>query len=433
MINVPNIVGSGQWVVQNYPLPTMFGGSRTERNVIPELRARFNSNFTEEKRRRFLRSLDEAVETKIEFRPCETPVFLPGDLLAEMRRSAREIIAQLRTPEYKAASERAIPAAFNTPNEGAHPDFIQVDFAITRDKGGELAPKLIELQGFASLYAFQYILPRIYKQHYDDLAGLSYLLDGLTDESYLILLREVLLNGHDPEQVILMEVDPLRQKTLPDFRATEKLTGIPFVCITGVTKRGNKLYYKRDGREIEIRRIYNRVIIDEFARKGVRANFDFRDELDIEWAGHPNWYFRISKFSLPFLKHETVPRAWFLDQLGAYPEDLNQFVLKPLFSFAGSGVKVGVTREDLDAIPKSERNNYLLQKKVNYAPVIETPDEPSKVEVRLMFLWPVDEAAPKAVTALTRLSKGAMMGVDFNKNKTWVGSSCGFWYAIDGD
>ena len=404
--------------------------------MIPELRARFNSNFTEEKRRRFLRSLDAAVETKIEFRPCETPVFLPGALLAEMRRSAREIIAQLRTPEYKAASERAIPAAFNTPNEGAHPDFIQVDFAITRDKSGELAPKLIELQGFASLYAFQYILPRIYKQHYDDLAGLSYLLDGLTDESYLILLREVLLNGHGPEQVILMEVDPLRQKTLPDFRATEKLTGIPFVCITGVTKRGNKLYYKRDGREIEIRRIYNRVIIDDFARKGVQANFDFRDELDVEWAGHPNWYFRISKFSLPFLKHKTVPRAWFLDQAPEYPEDpkeLDQFVLKPLFSFAGSGVKVGVTREDLGAIPAPDRNNYLIQEKVNYAPVVETPDEPSKVEARLMFLWPAGEPEPKAVTTLTRLSKGAMMGVDFNKNRTWVGSSCGFWYATDGN
>jgi hypothetical protein len=401
--------------------------------VIPELRARFNSNFTEGKRRRFLRSLDAAVETKIEFRPCETPVFLPGGLLAEMRKSAGEIIGQLCAPEYKVASARAIPAAFNTPNEGPRPDFIQVDFAITRDESGVPAPKLIELQGFASLYAFQYILPRVYKQQFDDLAGLGYLLDGLADDGYVELLREVLLNGHDPEQVILMEVDPLRQKTLPDFRATEKLTGIPFVCITAVTKRGNKLFYQRDGREIEIRRIYNRVIIDEFARKGVRADFDFRDELDVEWAGHPNWYFRISKFSLPFLKHKTVPRAWFLDQVDEYPEDLNQFVLKPLFSFAGSGVKVGVTRADLDAIPIPERNNYLLQEKVNYAPVIETPDEPSKVEIRLMFLWPGDEAAPKAVTTLTRLSKGAMMGVDFNKNKTWVGSSCGFWYAIDGD
>jgi hypothetical protein len=400
--------------------------------VIPELRAQFNSNFTEEKYRRFLQSLDAEVETKIEFRPCETPVFVPGDLLAEMLRSAREITAELCAPEYKAASARAIPAAFNAPNEGERPDFIQVDFAVTRDAGGVLEPKLIELQGCASLYAFQYVLPRVYKRHYD-LSGLSYLLGGLMDESYVALLRDVLLNGHDPEQVILMEIDPLDQKTLPDFRVTEKLTGIPFVCITDVIKRGNKLFYKRDGREVEIRRIFNRVIIDEFARKEARANFDFRDELDVEWVGHPNWYFRMSKFSLPFLKHRTVPRAWFLDQLSEYPEDLDKFVLKPLFSFAGSGVKVSVTREDLDAVPTSERSDYLLQEKVNYAPVIETPDEPSKVEIRLMFVWPAGAAEPVAVTTLTRLSKGAMMGVDFNKNKTWVGSSCGFWYASDGD
>ena len=401
--------------------------------MIPELRARFNSNFTEEKRRRFLQSLDEAVETKIEFRPCETPVFLPADLLTEMRQSAREIISQLCSKEYKEASARSIPSAFNTPNEGEHPDFIQVDFAITRDAAGELAPKLIELQGFASLYGFQYVLPRVYMLHFEDLAGLSYLLDGLTDESYVDLLRRVLLNGHNPEQVVLMEVDPLSQKTLPDFRATEKITGIPFICITSVVKHGDKLFYERDGREIEIRRIYNRVIIDEFARKGIRANFDFRDDLDVEWAGHPNWYFRISKFSLPFLRHKTVPRAWFLDQVNEFPEDLNRFVLKPLFSFAGSGVKVGVTSEDLESIPAAERCDYLLQEKVDYAPVIETPEEPSKVEVRLMFLWPPGESEPQAVTTLTRLSKGAMMGVDFNKNKTWVGSSCGFWYAIDGD
>ncbi len=406
---------------------------RTEIVVIPELRARFNSNFTEEKRKRFLQSLEAAVETKIDFRPCETPVFLPGDLLSSMSKSAVEIIDQLLTPEYKSASDRAIPLAFNTPNEGQHPDFIQVDFAISRDERGELAPKLIELQGFASLYAFQYILPRVYMGNFDELAGLSYLLDGLTDESYVELLRDILLKGHDPEQVVLMEVDPEHQKTLPDFRATEMLIGIPYVCVSSVTKRGNKLFYKRDGREIEIRRIYNRVIIDEFARKGVQADFDFRDDLDVEWAGHPNWYFRISKFSLPFLTHHTVPPAWFLDQLTEYPEDLDRYVLKPLYSFAGSGVKVGVTKEDLNAIPSRERSNYLLQKKVEYAPVIETPDEPSKVEIRLMFLWPPDEVKPKAVTTLTRMSKGAMMGVDFNKNRTWVGSSCGFWYAIDGD
>ncbi len=394
--------------------------------MIPELRQKFNSEFTVEKYQRFLHSLDQAVGVKTEFRPCETPIFLPKELLAEMVQAGKDLIAQLGTPAYLAASSRAIPAQFNTPNEGSHPHFIQVDFAITREADRRLAPKLIELQGCASLYAFQLLLPHEYQRTYS-LEKLDYLLNGLSDNGYLELLHRVFLNGHETEQVVLMEIDPLHQKTLPDFKATEKLFGIPFVDVSEITKRGNKLFYLSRGREVEIRRIYNRVIIDEFVRKDVKANFDFRDELDVEWAGHPNWYFRMSKFSLPFLNHQTVPRAWFLDQLNEYPDDLENFVLKPLFSFAGSGVKVSIEKKDLDAVPPGERGDYLLQEKVVYAPVIQTPNEPSKVEVRVMFVWPDGNAEPIAVTTLTRLSKGTMMGVDFNKNKDWVGSSCAFF------
>ncbi len=394
--------------------------------MIPELREKFNDGFTEQKYRLFLKSLETAAGTRIEFRPCETPVFLPDDLMSEMNQAGKELIAQLCTSEYLAASTQAVPPRYNAPNEGSHPDFIQVDFAVTREADGRLSPKLIELQGCASLYAFQLILPREYQRIYD-LDGLNYLFNGLTDESYLELLKKVLLNGNESEQVVLMEIDPLHQKTLPDFTATEKLLGVPFVNVSEIIKRGRRLFYRQAGREIEIRRLYNRVIIDEFVRKGVAANFDFRDDLDVEWAGHPNWYFRMSKFSLPFLKHPSAPRAWFLDQLGETPDDLENFVLKPLFSFAGSGVKVHVTRADLESVPEEKRGEFLLQEKIAYAPVIKTPDEPSKVEVRMMFIWPADSEEPLAMTTLTRLSKGEMMGVDFNKNKTWVGSSCSFF------
>jgi hypothetical protein len=397
--------------------------------VIPHLRARFNAAFNETAYQNFLRDLNESCGVKIEFRPCETPVFLPRDLLHTMIESGQALIRQLHTPEYLAASTRAIPVAYHAPNEGVHPDFIQVDFAITRDKAGRLMPKLIELQGCASLYAFQHLLPAAYARHYD-VAGLDAFLNGLTSNGYQALMSTVLLNGHDPAHVVLMEIEPDQQKTLPDFRLTEKLFGIRTVDVAQLTKRGRKLFYQRDGVETEVRRIYNRVIIDEFVKKGIQANFDFRDELEVEWAGHPNWYFRWSKFSLPYLQHPTAPRAWFLDQLSAWPNELDQFVLKPLFSFAGSGVKVNVTLDDLAAIPQAEHGDYLLQEKVVYAPVIETPDGPSKVEVRVMFVWPQGATEPQAVTTLTRLSKGAMLGVDFNKNKTWVGSSCGFFERV---
>ncbi len=394
--------------------------------MIPHLRARFNASFTEAKHQQFLQALNAATGTQIEFRTCETPVFLPPDLLHEMVQAAHELNAQLRTPAYHAASARSIPAAFHAPNEGSHPSFIVVDFAVTRDSDGRFTPKLIELQGCASLYAFQLVLPHACQQVYD-LSGLDYLFGGMSDEDYLALLRRTILKDHAPEHVVLLEIEPLAQKTLPDFRATEKLLGIKTVDVAHILKQGRRLFYEDNGRLVEIRRLYNRVIIDEFVRKSVQINFDFRDELEVEWAGHPNWYFRLSKFSLPFLNHPTVPRAWFLDQLDAWPDDLEQFVLKPLFSFAGSGVKVNITRADLDAVPSEQRGTYLLQEKVAYEPVILTPDEPSKVEVRVMFLWPDDAAEPMAVTTLTRMSKGAMMGVDFNKNKTWVGSSCALW------
>jgi len=388
--------------------------------MIPLLREQYNAQFTEEKYQRFLRTLDEAVGAKVDFRVSETPVFLPKDLLAEMQQAALEIISQLDTPEYRRESERAVPALYRVPNDEPHPLFVQVDFAVTRDANGKLSPQLIELQGFPSLYGFQIFLTQTFQQSFN-LTHLQFLLNGLTVERYVALLKQALLNNHDPENVVLMEIQPEKQKTACDFYCTEKFTGVQAVCITTIKKRGNKLFYPKNGKEIPIHRIYNRVIVDEFIKKNIAIDFDFREELDVEWAGHPNWYFRMSKFSLPFLRHRNVPRAYFLNQLERYPEKLENYVLKPLFSFAGSGVKIDVTAADLEAIPAAERAFHLLQEKIEYGPVIKTPEAASKVEIRMMLLW-LDR--PLAVTTLARLSQGKMLGVDFNKNKTWVGASC---------
>lgn len=394
--------------------------------MISSHRAQFNANFSQPAYEQLVASLEQAIGGSIEFRVSETPVFIPAALSAEIQQAARVMNQQLLNAEYLAASDRAIPENFCAPNQTAHPTFIQTDFAVIRDEFGRLKPRLVELQGCASVHAFQLLLSQEYQRQFD-LSGLSYLLSGLSDESYLALLRRAVIGQHSPEQVVLMEIEPEKQKTLPDFVLTEKLFGVPTVAINEVIKRGKQLFYRHAGREIRIRRIYNRVIVDELMRKNVRFNFDYRDELEVEWAGHPNWFFRLSKFSLPFLDHPTVPRSWFLNQLAEAPRDLENFVLKPLFSFAGSGVKVNVTQADLEAIPEAERGDYLLQEKISYAGVIQTPDEPSKVELRLMSIWPDDEPAPIPAMFLGRMSKGAMMGVDFNKNKTWVGSTACFF------
>ena len=391
--------------------------------MIPALRQAYNANFTPEKYQAFLKLMDERCGTHVAFRMAETPCFFPKPLLDQMCQYGKELIQQLGGLEYRKTSFSAIPPDFNVPRESPHPMFIQVDFGLIRDAAGKLQPKLVELQGFPSLYAYQAMLSQVYMEVFELDESLRYLLSGLDWEAYKKLLRRAVLADQDPQSVILMEIDPLQQKTLPDFLLTEKLLSIPTVAITDVEKRGSELFYEREGKRIPIRRIYNRAIVDELVRKKLKLSFNFTDELEVEWAGHPNWYFRMSKFSLPFLKHECVPTTSFLDRVEPIPNDLENYVIKPLFSFAGLGVILNPTKSDLENIPKQKRSQYILQEKMNFEPVIETPAGGTKAEIRIMYIW-LDELLP--VMTIVRMGRGLMMGVDHNKNMDWVGSSAGF-------
>jgi hypothetical protein len=392
--------------------------------MIPSLRKQFNANFTPAKYQAFLKRMAELCGAPVEFRLAETPCFFPKTLLEQMAQYGAELIHQLETPEYFKASSRTIPPEFNVPNEAPHPMFVQVDFGLVKDASGALRPKLVELQGFPSLYAYQAVLSQVYQEVFGLNKDLRYLHRGMDWEGYQTLLRQAIVGKQDPENVILMEIDPLHQKTLPDFLVTEKLLGIPTVAITEIEKQGRKLSYQKDGKRIPIRRIYNRAIVDELVRKKLKLNFRFDEELDVEWAGHPNWYFRMSKFSLPYLRHESVPKTYFLDRIEGVPLDLEKYVLKPLFSFAGLGVLINPTKEDLAAIPPDKRGDYILQERMEFEPVIETPFGGTKAEIRIMYIW-VDELLP--VLTIIRMGRGKMMGVDQNKNMEWVGSSAAFY------
>jgi hypothetical protein len=392
--------------------------------MIPALREHFNSNFTPQKYDHLLKLLEQRCGTRVQFRVSETPCFFPKPLLEKMAAYGRELIHQLETSEYHEASSQAIPPEFNVPNEAPHPMFIQVDFGLVRDSDGNLQPKLVELQGFPSLYAYQAALSQAYLEVFGLDAKLKYLLSGLDWQDYEVLLRRAIVGDHDSENVILMEIDPLHQKTLPDFVLTEKLLEIKIVAITDIKKEGRKLYYQDAGRRIPIHRIYNRAIVDELVRKNPRLGFRLDDELDVEWAGHPNWFFRMSKFSLPYLRHECVPNSWFLDRIERLPDNLQNYVLKPLFSFAGLGVIMNLAKDDINAIRGDKRSQYILQERMEFAPVIQTPLGGTKAEVRLMYIW-LDELTP--VMTIIRMGRGPMMGVDHNKNMEWVGSSAGFY------
>ena len=393
--------------------------------MIPHLREYYNKNFTDEKYRLFLRRLDAVCGTHIDFRISETPFFIPAKLMDSMARAGKELIGQLvHNPDYLKASARAVPHDFNVPNETDHPLFVAVDFGIVQLPSGEFVPRLIELQGFPTLFAFQAAQSMLFKEVFALPRECRYLLGGLDLEAYFIELRAAILGNHDPKNVVLLELDPQRQKTLADFILTDRICGTKTVNIREVVKEDKKLFYRDNGKLIPIHRIYNRAIADELIKTGAELPFSFRDELDVEWAGHPNWFFRISKFSLPYLHHSTVPKTLFLDEVKSLPDDLQNWVLKPLFSFAGSGVIIAPSRGDIEAVPPTHRHDYILQEKVEYGTFINTPHGGTKAEVRIMYIW---NKHLMPVANLVRMGRGKMMGVDHNKNMAWVGSSAGFY------
>ena len=388
----------------------------------PELRARFNADFTPDKYAVLLRCVNETEKWPADFRVSETPIFLTQEFSAEVQRAAKEIVDRTRTPEFVRHSQSAIPKELEVPNEAAHPNFLVVDFGICAE-GDKLVPRLIELQAFPSLFGFQFLLLGCMRKAFPAIPrNWTSSFGGIKDEAYLELLRRTIIADTKPENVILLEIEPEKQKTRIDFSATERLLGIRSVCVTKVKKRGRELFYDRDGRETRIERIYNRVIFDELLRrKDLDLQFRFQDELDVKWIGHPNWYFRISKHSLPFLKSEYTSPAFFADQFPG-EEKIENYVLKPLYSFAGLGVDMDPTREKLAAL--KDPHQWILQKKVEYASFVPTVDGPkSKAEIRMMFVWPEEDRHPTLANNLVRMSQGKMMGVDFNKDKTWVGSS----------
>jgi hypothetical protein len=387
-----------------------------------ELRARFNVDFTPDKYAALVRCVNETEKWPADFRISETPIFLTRDFTDEVTGAAKELVGAMRTEEFATHAAAAIPKGLEVPNEAAHPNFLVVDFAICAEDD-RLVPRLIELQAFPSLFGFQLLLLGCIRKAYPIIPrSWTSSFGGIKDEAYLDLLRRTIIAGSASENVVLLEIEPEKQKTRIDFAATETLLGIRPVCATKIKKRGRQLFYDRDGRKVRIERIYNRVIFDELIRRpDLNLPFRFQDDLDVTWVGHPNWYFRISKHSLPFLKTEHTSPTFFADEFPT-SEKIDNYVLKPLYSFAGHGVDMEPTLQKIAAI--EDPHEWILQRKVDYAPFVATIDgQKSKAEIRMMFVWPDNDRDPTLVNNLVRMSQGKMMGVDFNVEKTWVGAS----------
>ncbi|MCY7352764.1 MAG: hypothetical protein LH606_19250 [Cytophagaceae bacterium] len=394
----------------------------------PTLRNRFNEEFTEARYQAFLADLEAPFPGQLEFRVAETPVFIPKPLGQKLVDACESIIDVVVAADFDEKTKAAIPAGQAVPNENGHTSFLAIDFAICKDDSGNLTPQLIELQGFPSIFAFQSHVSEAYRKHFTIPPDWSNYFGVTSQAEYIEVLRKVLLGGEKPEHVILLEIYPEKQKTRADFAVTEHLTGVRAVCLTKIQKEGRQLFYDRDGVKTRIHRIYNRLIFDDLQNyPDLKTNFQFTDDVDVTWVGHPNWFFRISKYTLPFLGGPHVPESRFLDTFyGAFPENLENYVLKPLFSFAGSGVNLHPTPDVLRAIENP--HDYLLQRKVAYEPVVLTPDGSLvKCEIRMLYVWPDGDERPRLLTNLARLSRGEMIGVRFNKDFTWVGGSICFF------
>lgn len=399
--------------------------------MISTIRAQYNREFNLEKYNLFLKSVQEAHEHIPKFRLSETPIFMDNPFRDKLLKACNDIVDVLVRPDFKEMTQAAIPADCYVPNEDTHSRFLVIDFGVCAEKDGSISPKLIELQGFPSMYAFQHVLAEHYKAHFNLPENMTHLFNVAGTEGYLDLLREVIVGDSNSENVVLLEIEPHRQNTQIDFWATSQLLGIKTLCVTHVIKEGKKLFYRNDvGKLVRIEKIYNRVIFDELQRRtDLKLDFNFSEDLEVEWIGHPNWFFRISKYTMPFLSGDFVPKTYFLKDLKTIPTDLENYVLKPLFSFSGQGVKINVTPDDIAEI--ADKKDFILQEKVQYVPILETPSEPAKIEIRLLLIWKEEWERPKLVNNLIRLSKGEMIGVRYNKDKDWVGASVGLFYPLE--
>ena len=396
--------------------------------MIPHLRKSYNDNFTEEKYQAFLNEISGAVNHQPRFKIAETPVFIPTSLSDQLFQACEELVDVVCRPDFKALSQGSLLPGFIVPGETDHTAFLSIDFGICEDENGVLSPQLIEIQGFPSLFCYQNICANAYLNHFDIPADMPYLFNGLTTETYHEKLSGTIVGDASPENVVMIDIEPNQQNTQIDFLATAKALGIKVLCVSELKVSGKDVYYINDqGKKIGVERIYNRVIFDELIKRtDLKREFYFKNEYNIRWVGHPNWFVRISKHTMPLYDSKYVPKTYFLHEAPVI-DDLNSYVLKPLYSFSGQGVIINPTQKDIDNIKEADRSNYILQHKVNYAPIIKTLDEPAKLEVRMMLLWEEHAARPEVLTTLVRLSKGEMVGVRYNKGRTWVGGSIGFF------
>lgn len=396
--------------------------------MISKTRQQFNQGFKDEYYENLKREVVDTYGEGTAFRLSETPIFISKKVKEEIFDACESIIDQLWQLDFEQIREQFVPKHIQSPSKIGKPHFLAIDFGLCEDGNGGITPQLIELQAFPTLFFYQPFLGQAFLNNYPAMPkeGFDYFFSGLNQEQYTQEIRDVIIADENPENVILMELYPEKQKTRIDFWATKKALGIEVVCMTKITKQGRNLFFSKDGVKTQIKRIYNRVIFDEIERtKDLKTEFNLNDDVAVEWVTHPDWFFMISKCVMPKLKHANIPNSFYLND---FPSNIKlaDYVLKPLFSFAGLGIDLYPTKEKIARI--TDKENYILQEKVTYASAIKTKSEKnSKGEIRILYIWDEKNKRLKPVTNLGRMSKGELINVSHNTEETWIGSSIGFF------
>lgn len=397
--------------------------------MIASIRKIYNTQFSLNNYQALLNEISEQIKCDaLDFRVAETPIFIDKEFKNKIIDACESIVDVIVQPNFINDSFNAIPKNLLVPNDKNYSDFIAFDFGICENEHGELEPQLIEMQGFPTLFAYQLFFDKAIRNHFTIPENYSSYFNGFNSETYIKYFQEIIVGNQHPENVILLEIFPHQQKTRIDFYATEKLIGIKTVCLTELINEKDDLFYLNNGVKTKINKIYNRIIFDELQQQSKEIQElgkKLFTNLNVEWAPHPNWFYRISKYTLPFLNHPYIPKTYFLNEVKEIPVDLENYVLKPLFSFAGQGVVIDVSIGDIDKITDPE--NWILQRKVKYAEIIKTLDVNAKAEIRIFYFWKKGEARPIATSNLARLSKGKMVGVRYNKDKEWVGGTIAYF------
>ena len=424
--------------------------------MIASIRQKFNAAFTEESYQNYLDFLNTPFPSALDFSVAETPIFIDKAFTEKMLATGEYVNQVIQSDLFNSITEPCLKNVPLFPKETPLPACIVMDFAIAQNEHNAIVPALIELQGFPSLFAYEILQDECIRKTYTIPEGYSPYLNGYNKQKYMHHLESILKGDtlidtnenldtnnrnvsdstkdtlkHSNKHTVLLEILPHQQKTRIDFYCTEKYFNIPIVCITEIFVEENQLFYERAGKKIKIDRIYNRIVLDELKHQTKEIQEKgalLHNKLDVEWVTHPHHFFRISKFLLPFLNHPYIPKTQFVDQLTSIPTALDKYILKPLFSFAGQGVIIDISADDISNI--KDPSSWILQEKVEYANCIETPTGQAKAELRLFYFWDESKQQFIATMNLTRLSKGKMIGVNYNKTATWVGGSLAYFETV---